>query len=256
LAGAIETAGCEPLVTSVGSWQFDSGKAPLDSGSGRPDTGAGPADVGPDAPSAGASFYIEAELGRLDGFSVGDDNTASGGRFLAAPAGLVSEDQPGTATARYDIDIVNTGDYLIWARFRTRDWQHNRIWAAVDGGAWTKWRSTTGDIWYWYFIHPDLEYHTPVVFAGLLPGHHELVLANCTDGVEIDRLYITSLGEGDRPPGDSSTCQLQPPDAIPMGGQCVPSCGAQVGNTCEPDLCAGKDLKEAYDCSICCYVGD
>ena len=255
-AGATATVGCEPLVTSVGLWQPDSGKTSLDSGGGLRDTSSGPPDVVSNVPDAGASFYIEAELGTLDGFTVGDDATASGGHYLLSPAGMLSEDQPGTATARYDLAIGVAGDYVIWGRFHTPDWQHNRIWAEVDGGPWTKWRSTTGDIWYWYFVHPDLEYHTPVVFKGLSQGHHELVLANCTEGVEVDRLYVTSLGEAGRPLGDESTCPMQPPDAIPTGGQCVPSCGALVGNSCDPTLCMGKALLPAYDCAVCCYVGD
>jgi hypothetical protein len=250
------TVGCEPLVTSVGSWQPDSGKGSLDSGKTLPDTSSDISDAGTNVPEAGASFYLEAELGRLDGaFTVVDDVTVSGGRYLVTPAGLISEEQPGSATARYDLEISAAGDYLIWARFHTPDWQHNRIWAAVDGGPWTKWRGTTGDIWYWYFLHPDLDYHTPV-FINLSQGHHELVLANCTDGVEIDRLYVTSLGEADTPPGNATPCVRPPPDAIPIGDQCVPSCGALVGNSCEPALCMGMELLPAYDCAICCYVGD
>jgi hypothetical protein len=246
-------AGCDPLVTSVGSWQPDAGHASLESGS---FNDGGPSDVVYDGPLSGPTFYIEAELGRLDGFTVGDDATASGGHYLLAPVGLISEDQPGSATARYDLAIGTAGDYLLWARFRTPDWQHNRIWASLDGETPIKWRSTTGDIWYWYFLHPDLDYVTAVVFKGLSVGHHELVLSNCTDGVQIDRLYVTSIGQGDRPPGDVSSCSRQPPDEIPIAGQCVPSCGALVGNSCEPDACAGKDLKQAYDCAVCCYVGD
>lgn len=247
----LATAGCGPRVTSVGSWEPDSGKTALDSSS-LGDTGAESSDVF----EQGASFYIEAEAGRLDGFTVGDDPTASGGHYLLSPAGLLSEDQPGTATATYDLEIGVPGDYLIWARFHTPDWQHNRIWIAVDGGPPIKWRSTTGDIWYWYFVHPDPDYHPAVIFRGLSQGHHEIVLSNCTERVEIDRLYISSRGETDVPPGDASSCPLQPPDDIPIGDQCIPSCGALVGNSCDPNLCMGKELKPAYDCAVCCYVGD
>jgi len=253
-AVAIPAAGCDPLVTSVGSWQPDSGQSPLDSGR---SGDSGSSDASMNVPDAGPRFfYIEAELGRLDGFTIGDDATASGGKYLLAPAGMISEDVPGPATARYDINIGVAGDYLIWARFKTPDWQHNRIWVSLDGGPFTKWRSTTGDIWYWYYVHPDLEYRMPIVFSGLMPGLHELVLANCTDGVEIDRLYVSSLGDTDRPPGDNSTCPLQPPDNIPKDGVCAPSCGASIGNSCDPVLCAGMDLLQVYDCAVCCYLGD
>jgi hypothetical protein len=227
---------------------------PLDSGKTLPDSETDVSDVSTNAPDAGSSFYIEAEVGRLVGdFTVGDAADASGGHYLMTPAGLLSEDVPGTATASYDLEITNEGDYLIWARFHTPDWQHNRIWVAVDDSTPIRWRSTTGDGWYWYFVHPDLEYRIPVPFH-LIQGHHEIVLANCTDGVEIDRLYVTSLG--DKPPGNDSICQLPPPDSIPLDGGCVPSCGAQVGNSCDPNLCMGKELKQAYDCAICCYIGD
>jgi len=93
------TAGCDPLVTSVGLWQLDSGTTSLDSGS-SPDVASSPLDAAMGEPDAGRSFYIEAEVGRLDGdFIVGDAADASGGRYLMTPAGLSSEDVPGPATA-------------------------------------------------------------------------------------------------------------------------------------------------------------
>jgi hypothetical protein len=43
-----------------------------------------------------------------------------------------------------------------------------------------------------------------------------------------------------------------PPDSVPVGGRCVPSCGAAGGDSCDPALCAGLPPVESYDCAVCC----
>jgi hypothetical protein len=211
---------CEPVVTSVGAWSPD------------------------------PNLYLEAEHGALSsGFSVGDDAAASRGRFIAPPEGVVSEAEPGADRAVYAFSLPSAGDYVIWGRLRAPSALHNRFWFQLDGGTWTKWRISVGDIWYWDDFHDDAEYGTPLTFR-LAAGPHELELANCVDGVELDRLFLSSNGEV--PPGNDTACH--PPHSIELEGECLPSCGSQNGTACDEVTCAGREILPAYDCGICCQV--
>jgi hypothetical protein len=244
-SGLIGALGCEASVTSVGSWTPDASTT-----------------IGPEAstltnleagtePDASTGTYLEAESGALSGgFVVGNDPTASGGRYLEAEAGVTSDDGPGAARARYELTITTPGTYLVWGRIRSPSTSTNRFWVQVDGGTWFKWRITVGDIWFWDRFHDDVDYDTPMTFP-LTAGAHELLLANCVDGVELDRLYYTSGQE--TPPGNTTPCH--PPNSIELQGVCNPSCGAQGGNNCGADVCSGYPILQAYDCAVCCIGG-
>ena len=138
---------------------------------------------------------------------------------------------------------------MIWGRLRAPGALHNRFWFQVDGGTWTKWRISVGDIWYWDDFHDDVEYGTPLTFS-LAAGPHELALANCVDGVELDRLFLSPTGEV--PPGNATACN--PPHSIELEGECLPSCGSQNGTACDEVTCEGREILPAYDCGICCHV--
>jgi len=218
---ALLLCACEPVVTSVGAWSPD------------------------------PNLYLEAEKGALSsGFSIGDDAAASQGRFIAAPEGVVSETEPGAERAVYAFSLERAGDYVIWGRLRAPGALHNRFWFQIDGGTWTKWRISVGDIWYWDDFHDDVEYGTPLTFP-LAAGPHELTLANCVDGVELDRLFLSPTG--DVPPGNDTACN--PPHSIELEGECSPSCGSQNGTACDEVTCEGREILPAYDCGICCHVG-
>lgn len=205
-------------------------------------------DWSPDADPPSAGPYIEAENGELSGgITIGDDPLASSERYIAPPAAIASENQPGGARARYLLDVRAAGDYVIWGRIRSPSIAANRFWIQVDGGDWYKWRISVGDIWYWDDFHSDAEYGTPLRFP-LSAGNHELLIANCVDGVALDRLYFTA--SGDEPPGNDTECN--PPHSIQIGGVCVPSCGTLRGSACGESACAGHTLLPAYDCAICC----
>lgn len=202
-----------------------------------------------DAPSgSSASLYLEAEAGELSGgFTIDSDARASGERFLAPPADVSSDDAPGTARARYAFTLAQAGEYVIWGRMHAPTFTQNRFWFQVDGGTFTKWRISTGDVWHWDDLHDDIEYGRPLTFQ-LAAGAHELSIANCVEGAELDRLYITAAG--DMPPGNDTACR--PPHSIEVAGECLPSCGSLDGKLCGESNCAGKPLLPAYDCDICC----
>jgi hypothetical protein len=211
---------CDPITTEVGAWSPD------------------------------PNLYLEAESGVLaGGFSIGEDAGASRGRYIAPPVGVESDVEPGMARAVYSFSLERDGDYVIWGRLRAPGALNNRFWFQVDGGVWTKWRISVGDIWYWDDFHRDTDYGNTLTFP-LEAGKHELVLANCVDGVALDRLFFSPTGVV--PPGNDTACH--PPHSIELEGQCLPSCGAQDGTTCDAVACEGRDLISAYDCAVCCHL--
>ncbi len=182
-------------------------------------------------------------------FSIGDDVEASQEKFLESPAGFIADALPGPARASYEIDAPVAGVYRIWGRFFTPDRDHNRVWVRIDNGTWMKLRVTTGETWFWYAFHKDGEFEMPIAYE-LAKGKHTLGIASDTDGVRIDRFYVTP--GLDKPPGDATTCN--PPHTIESGGVCLSSCGGLTGNSCDALLCAGKTLLPAYDCEVCCKL--
>lgn len=207
----------------------------------------------PEAPG----LYLEAEDGELSGgFSIVADVAASNGEYIQPPTGPASDQPPvaDTPRARYTFELANAGDYVIWGRIYSPDVSSNRFWFQVDGGPWTRWRITVGEIWFWDDFHPDTSYDETLHFT-LAAGPHELTIAKAASTARLDRLYITA--EGDEPPGNDTRCR--PPHSIDRGdGECFPSCGSQapVGmrTTCVVSMCEGKPSLESYDCNVCCVV--
>lgn len=140
---SLAAVGCEPSLTSVGAWT-DSGQ------------------------------YLEAEDGALSGgFQIGLDSAASAGRYLAPPFGVnLPDNMVGAARAVYEFSLRTPGTYHIFGRIRSPTTSSNRFWFQVDGGAWTKWRITTGDIWYWDAFHNDTDYGVALNFP-LAAGPHQ-----------------------------------------------------------------------------------
>lgn len=220
LAGCSSVAGCEPTETRIGIW--------TDSG-----------------------HYLEAESAALSGgFKLASDQAASGGKLLAAPSDMKSDQEPGAARALYEFTVKTAANYRIWGRIRSADAEHNRFWVKVDEGEWIKWRISVGEIWYWDAFHDDTDYGNALDFP-LTIGSHRLTIANCADDVELDRLYYTPDPD-DEPPGNDTPCS--PPHSIELGGACQLSCGSQGGNQCGT-VCQDHDPTYAYDCGpLCCHI--
>ena len=234
---------CQAPVTSVGAWAPDAG---IDA------TALVDASLDVAAEAATTGFYIEAESGVLSGgFTIGDSPAASGGEYIESPAGVTSLSMPGPATAVYPFVIPTAGSYLVWGRIHSPDAEHNTLWVQVDGGAWTLWRISTGDVFWWDAVHEDTHYGQGIAFD-LSAGSHQLVVASAADTVQLDRLYLTA--DGDEPPGNAAVTTCDPPNSIPLDGGCSISCGSQGGNACSDDLCQGLPTIDAYDCAICCHV--
>jgi hypothetical protein len=215
--------GCDPRVTTIGVASDDAGALSADAGTG---------------------VFIEAESGMLTGaFMIGTSTEASGGRFIYANAGASSDSAPGPARARYDLTVSVAGTYEIWGRIHNQTINKNRFWFQVDGGDWIKWRISTGDIWYWDAFHVDENYGVPVKFE-LTAGPHQLLIANCVDNAQLDRLYFSTNPARPEPKG--TVCS--PPNYVDLDGGCAPSCGTLDG-LCKS--CPGAGVA-TYDCPSCC----
>ncbi|HTA93338.1 MAG TPA: hypothetical protein VK745_27360 [Polyangiaceae bacterium] len=200
---------------------------------------------------AGVGVYLEAEDGALSGgFLIGDDPTASAGHFIYVNAGATFDTAPGgSANARYQLAVKSDGTYLIWGRIHSPTYAENRFWFQLDGGAWTLWRISTGDIWFWDAFHDNTDYGDPIPFA-LSAGSHELVIANAVDVVGLDRLYFAPVGS--MPVGNDTICN--PPHSIAVDGGCTPSCGS-LGGLCGANPCDGTSTSTpTYDCHPTCCV--
>jgi hypothetical protein len=254
LGACLALSACSPRITSLGAWQPDSGLRDASRpNAAQPDAAqrdASTSEADPDAANTESGPYLEAEAGELSaGFRRASDPNASAGQFLSPPDGAHSENEPGAARARYTFEIARTATYEVWGRIRGPDPEHNRFWFQLDGGAWHKWRLSTGDIWFWDAFHEDANYGTPLEFA-LAAGAHTLVIANCVDGAGLDRLYIREAGA--TPPGNDTLCN--PPHSIERAGKCVPSCGSHGRTDCGGDVCQGRPILSAYDCAVCCLI--
>jgi hypothetical protein len=215
-------AGCNAAITSVGAW----------------------------LPEARTGFYLEAESGQLSGgFTIASDPSASAGLCIDPPAGAPSPDQPGSARARYSLEIATPGLYVIWGRIHSPDATHNTFWIQLDAGTWHIWRITTGEVWFWDRFHENFDYGTPLKFD-LGTGPHQLLIANSVEGDRLDRMYVTA--DGDTPSGNDTLCN--PPHSVQLDGGCAPSCGSQGGNLCGQVACSGQPILPAYDCDICCIA--
>lgn len=220
---SLALGGCESRMTTIGAWE-------------------------PDASPPNLGRYIEAESGTLSGFAIFDDETASEGRYIAPNTGTSSEDAAGPARARYELKADQDGTYLVWGRIHSQNISENRLWIQVDDGDWYKWRITTGDIWYWDAFHDNVSYGIPIEFQ-LEAGSHPLVIANCVDGVGLDRIYYAP--DRSRPTGDDTACN--PPHSIEVDGHCDPSCGSLAGQ-CGGPQCDGLPSFTTYDCAGGCCM--
>jgi hypothetical protein len=204
---------------------------------------AGPDGQGP------AAVYLEAESGKLSGFTIETDPTASGGEYILPPPGSQSPLVPGDATAEYAFELASPATYLLWGRIHAPGALNNAFWVTVDNGPSYRWQLSTGVVWFWGPVTSGTDYGNPIQYA-LDAGSHRLVIRNATPGVGLDRLYVTV--PGDVPPGNDTPCN--PPNSIQLAdGGCEPSCGSHGSTTCGAP-CAGLPALASYDCAVCCLA--
>jgi rhamnogalacturonyl hydrolase YesR len=149
-----------------------------------------------------SALYLEAEAGVFSGqpgFIAGNDGTASEGQYIYPSANDINN--PGPNRASYSF-TVNAGNYKIWGRVKTPSADDDSFWVRVDNGSFVKWNSipASGNSWRWDDVH-DSDNNNNVMVYSLPAGQHTLEIANREDGVQLDRIYISS--SNDTPGSDS-----------------------------------------------------
>ncbi len=197
------------------------------------------------------AVYLEAESGKLSGFTIETDPTTSGGAYILPPADSQLLAGPGDASAAYTFKVA-PGKYYVWGRIRSPGVSNNTFWIALDDGPTYLWRLSTGVIWYWGRVTNGVAYFTPIPFE-LDGGTHDLVVHNADPRVGLDRIYVTSLGDTPVPANDTP---CDPPNSIQLtDGGCSLSCGSQGSGTCVARVqdCDGTPVLPSYDCAVCCH---
>ncbi len=112
------------------------------------------------------SFYMEAEEGSLvSPMTVYEDETASGGKYIAAVVGSKKLDVPEsiqTVHARYKLNITRKGTYAVWARIITPTPKSKSTWFSVDNQEYKQFSSSTIPTFTWkkvYTVNWDVGYH-------------------------------------------------------------------------------------------------
>ncbi len=152
-----------------------------------------------------SAIYIESEEGLLSGnpgFSVGNDSAASGGRYIAPTANNIDNPGPNRVTFNFS---VNAGAYKVWGRVKAPTPDDDSFWVSMDGGAFVKWNSISGagNSWTWDDVHNSDNGNSAMIY-NLGEGSHTLEIANREDGVSLDQLYISSLGDDPNNGGDNN----------------------------------------------------
>lgn len=132
------------------------------------------------------SFYMEAEDGTLvSPMTVYEDETASGGKYIAAVVGSKKLDVPEsiqTVHARYKLNVTQKGTYSVWARIITPTPKSKSTWFSVDNQEYKQFSSSTIPNFTWkkvYTVNWDV-------------GCHLVNIKYREAGQQIDNLIVTN----------------------------------------------------------------
>lgn len=146
------------------------------------------------SPDRRAQHWLEAEQATLPAaFTPREDDHASQGSYVEVTDRADDLDRPPHADpAVYTFDTPRAGRHVVWARVRIRSNDHDSIWLRVDSTRWIRWNGIEqSDRWHWVQVQDADQAGRPVAFD-LSAGSHQLMLSQREDGVDIDRLLVTS----------------------------------------------------------------
>ncbi len=245
-------------INAIGDGSTATGPVESDCGSGQPNnTPTPPATPTPptgtpaptSTPPVGTCGPLvqEAENGVLFGdFAVGTDANASGGAYVAKPAGSgnnysMSVNNHG---ARYCFTVTEPGTYQIQGFVYGENGNFNSFYAQVDG------QPSSGYVWdtlvntrYAADFVSDRGKSDPVQVT-LDAGEHEIVIFNREAGTRLDKLALQRVGGGTPTatptPSPSPTPSPTPP---PTGSQCSGLVREAEAGTLQNGFVIGSDAK-------------
>jgi hypothetical protein len=146
------------------------------------------------AASAGRTVWLDAAVGDVgDIFHVGEDPSASNGRYVSVRGAQSRGDPPtnsGISTYAFEVDA---GAYEVFGRVWSVD--GDSFWLRVDGGEWIEWkglRSYRG--WRWHAVPEPGEKHGDPRQFDLDAGTHTLEVGYRENRVRLDALLVTADG--------------------------------------------------------------
>lgn len=185
---------------------------------------------------ASAPLWIEAEAASavVGDWIVHDDPDRAGGSWIQLDPDA-AWDSPVTDWLRYDLDVIDAGDYVIWYLGRGFDSSSDSLWLQVDGEPMVQAGVGSGD-WNW---------RSPPTVT-LTEGRHTLWLRNREPGAAVDKLLLTAdpelrptgLGDDAAVPEGCGPCPI--PDPRPT--VVVRGVDSGVGNNDTGDGCSINDL--------------
>ncbi|WP_256393447.1 G8 domain-containing protein [Natronoarchaeum rubrum] len=143
------------------------------------------------------TVVVQADAGAVsDPLSVGEDETASNGRYVA-PGGASSVDYPPRSGQTRVAFEAPAGEYALWARVVTPRKDADSFWVTIDDRDWLRWDWIgRGHTWHWERVHDSDDDHRPATFD-LDAGEHELLVAHREADTKLDQLL---LADGDYRP--------------------------------------------------------
>ncbi len=175
-----------------------------------------------------ASLSAEAESGVLTGFmAVGSDGTASGGKYVHVPNGVINEWGGATSanTASYCFDVASAGEYRIETSIRGLDGQSDSFYVTVDG------QPAGGNLFdlgvsgsYVTRNVSDRGGANPVL-VDLSAGEHTVTFHNREDGSRLDTVTLVATSGGENG-GENTTGSWGPVENVGL----VPVAMANIPN--------------------------
>jgi hypothetical protein len=139
-------------------------------------------------------IYEAEDAGLAGKFTIGTDPDASAGEYVYVPAGAGCTGQSGTGEVIFNVTVETAGSYMIWARLKAPDSNHESFFVSVDMGHQALFRATVLGDWVEDLVYDSsAEVKTPIVYA-LNAGAHQVLFICRSDGTLLDRIRLQATG--------------------------------------------------------------
>jgi hypothetical protein len=121
---------------------------------------------------------------------VANDTNASGGKYLYAPNGTGNFYYPGAIRAVYEVNISQSGKYILWGRVKVLDKKDNSFFVQFNYGLKHYWEVAPGNHWHWDQVNNNAGLD-PVIF-NLIEGMNTINVILREDGTKLDKMLLTN----------------------------------------------------------------
>ena len=138
-------------------------------------------------------IYLEAEsaAGLFAPFRIANDSAASNGKYVYVPASSGNSFTPGKIVASYNVNIPQSGTYILWGRVIAPDANHDSFFVQIDNGPDNYWDVQNGAAWHWDQVNNQTHHVDPAKFT-LTKGTHTIKIKLRENGTKLDRIFLTN----------------------------------------------------------------